>query len=293
MASIPPNPFNDPDLVRKIEEAIKRKQEQDAKQFHRMYPNIPKGPHHGKHRRPNPQAHSDPIDGASPADDGADAFRPIIRTRLPAASWRLLSGGQPLASQDPDPSVDFLPGIHQRLLSTMIYGNSPALDILPKAPTPYAGILAGEITGHRAWFLYQGKLCSLAHFFLWEPGQTVSGDIDKAVDQAGLCPIMGGIYSFRTYDYVKDVLDLDWPSNQMNWPRMSGFDSSIAAFGSATRYQIDAIVWGTILQWGDVVEHQKGYRSQFAKVASLDGFYGQCDLDSLRQTYGVANGSPR
>ena len=38
---------------------------------------------------------------------------------------------------------------------------------------------------------------------------------------------------------------------------------------------------------GEVVEHECGYRAQFAKVRSLDSALGPCDMVALRVAYGV------
>lgn len=52
---------------------------------------------------------------------------------------------------------------------------------------------------------------------------------------------------------------------------------------------------GTVLLWGDIVEHERGYRAEFAKVRSIDWLYPDVDmmgreaivLNDLRRTYGV------
>ena len=38
--------------------------------------------------------------------------------------------------------------------------------------------------------------------------------------------------------------------------------------------------------WGDIVEHETGYRAEYAKLVSLDEVYGNgCDLEKLRAKY--------
>lgn len=46
-----------------------------------------------------------------------------------------------------------------------------------------------------------------------------------------------------------------------------------------------AFVSGTVRLWGDVVEHEFGYRAEFAKLHSLDKIYGDGDLAALRAKY--------
>ena len=246
----------------------------------------PKGPHHGKHRRPNPQTHSDSANGAGGADDGADpiitSFRGVpirtIRTLLPTTVWRTInSGGSgPLA-------VNQGAGLNQQDLQLAMHQLMADVRRLMEveAPIPYAGVLAGEITGYRVWFYTEGKLCSLAHYHLWEPKATESGDINAIVDQSYRQNIKGGVYAFHAAEQVRDELDANYPENACNYPVDISFDSSY------DRHIIDAVVWGTVKLWGEVVEHEKGYRAQFAKVTSLDGAWGHIDLPAVRKLYGV------
>ncbi len=46
------------------------------------------------------------------------------------------------------------------------------------------------------------------------------------------------------------------------------------------------LLFGKVKIWGEVVEHQAGYRSEFAKIVSLD--YGDSELlERFRSTYGL------
>ena len=235
----------------------------------------PKGPHHGKHRRTSPKAHSDSANGTGAGNDGADAFSSavtpkkgtVFRTSLLAASWRILLGGQPLsAGIDPSQGTGLISNYHAYVL------------LHEPSTIPYAGIRAGEITGHRAWFLYQGKLCSIAHFFLWEPGKVITGDINAHVGRIWN-PIMGGVYAFSTLNHFRAAM-AKWDSS---WPKLLYRNK----FDYADPYQVDGIVWGTISMWGNVVEHEKGYRAEFAKITSLREALGQCYLPDLRKLYGI------
>jgi hypothetical protein len=47
------------------------------------------------------------------------------------------------------------------------------------------------------------------------------------------------------------------------------------------------LLFGSIKIWGEVVEHETGYRSQFGKIASLD--YGDPELlEKFRRIYAVS-----
>lgn len=67
--------------------------------------------------------------------------------------------------------------------------------------------------------------------------------------------------------------------------------------GAARQYAA-AIVLGSISMWGTVIEHDAGYRAQFAKVRSLDGIVAPVRLferlredrllEQMRALYGVS-----
>ena len=75
--------------------------------------------------------------------------------------------------------------------------------------------------------------------YVWHPDEPASGDVR-----------IHGIYSFR------DVIR----SNGEYW----------YSVGRAT------LLFGKVKIWGEIVEHQAGYRSQFGKIVSLD--YGDPEL---------------
>jgi hypothetical protein len=39
--------------------------------------------------------------------------------------------------------------------------------------------------------------------------------------------------------------------------------------------------------WGDVVEHETGWRSQFAKLNTIEKIFGAGDINALRAKYQV------
>jgi hypothetical protein len=96
-------------------------------------------------------------------------------------------------------------------------------------------IRLGEIVGYRLWVVRGARLHSYAADYVWTSG--VNGPAD--VDEAG----------FHAYKTIEDAVN--------HHPRSSG------------RRQLGALVTGKILMWGDVVEHEYGYRAQYAKVVEL------------------------
>ncbi len=113
-----------------------------------------------------------------------------------------------------------------------------------------AGIKAGEVTGFRCWQLHpDGFLHSVVYAdFVWKPGRIAEGN--PAYDHAG-------IYAY------KSVLDLH-------------------NYGSPE----PGTVSGTVDMWGEVYEHERGYRAQYAAIASIDDS-PHYDAAALRELYGL------
>lgn len=106
--------------------------------------------------------------------------------------------------------------------------------------TPSEGIRAGEVIGYRAW-LYTSSthpfLSSITSSTIWKPGEIVEGDIREH-----------GVYAFKTMEQVQAEFH-----------------------GVGTYYPMPRpYVFGTIKMWGEIIEHEKGYRAQFAKIHTLE-----------------------
>lgn len=162
---------------------------------------------------------------------------------------------------------------------------------------PYAGVRTGELIGHRLWWVVPENgelhLSSLAHRRLWVPGETIIGDLNEMV--CGIIrAIWGGVYSFFNAadahaEMIAAVAELD----DLRKRRTSGWIIS----GWSPYYEAIAVVSGTIKMWGDVIEHERGWRSEFAKLASIDAVHGAEGgtaeiLASLQAKYGVALSRP-
>ncbi len=121
----------------------------------------------------------------------------------------------------------------------------------------HEGIRAGEIIAYRAWRVIGATWFRrgddwlhsvLMRDYVWLPDKPASGDVKTH-----------GIYSFRHVIRCRDEY----------------------------RYNAHGILlFGKVKIWGEVVEHEQGYRSEFGKIISLD--YGDQELlDKFRKTYQV------
>jgi len=126
----------------------------------------------------------------------------------------------------------------------------------------HSGIRVGEIIAYRAWRVaHQGwlqphrdRLFSVyMSEYVWEPDKPASGDVRTH-----------GIYSFRHVIQSRD----DY-----------GYDQGT----------IEPFLFGKVKIWGEIVEHEAGYRSEFGKIVSLD--YGDANLlEKFRKIYRVNQG---
>jgi hypothetical protein len=122
----------------------------------------------------------------------------------------------------------------------------------------HEGIRVGEIIAYRAWrvleqsWMQRADNCLHRVFrkdYVWDPYRPASGDVREH-----------GIYSF------KEVIRC--------WEE---YDYSGAG---------GPLLFGKVKIWGEIVEHEVGYRSEFARIVSLDdGDYGL--LEKFRAIYGL------
>jgi len=122
----------------------------------------------------------------------------------------------------------------------------------------HEGIRVGEIIAYRAWRVIVPRWLSggdLLHSiamrdYVWYPDRPASGDVRTH-----------GIYSFHNVIRSRD----DY-----------GYDPGT----------IEPFLFGRVKIWGEVVEHEAGYRSEFGKIVSLD--YGDPELlERFRRVYGL------
>jgi hypothetical protein len=116
---------------------------------------------------------------------------------------------------------------------------------------PYEGVRAGEVIGWRYWRVHGRILLSVITATPWIPGEVMEGDVS-----------MYGIHAYKTREGLME-----------NW-----------ILGPS-------MVWGTVYMWGDIVEHETGYRSQYASIRSLSGWAGMGRYDKIMEQY-LPNGNP-
>ncbi len=125
----------------------------------------------------------------------------------------------------------------------------------------HEGIRAGEIIAYRAWRVIAPNwfrngddwLRSVyMRDYVWLPDEPASGDVKTH-----------GIYSFR--HVIRSAAEYGYSANGL-------------------------LLFGKVKIWGEVVEHETGYRSQFGKIVSLD--YGDPEfLGKFRKIYRVNKAS--
>lgn len=132
-------------------------------------------------------------------------------------------------------------------------------------PVESAGIRAGEIIGYRTWKIINGCLLGSAIIdLIWT--YKVMPRASNADPMYG--NFVHGYYAFKSMEQVKEEFDSEWARH----------------YGSA---------YGTVLMWGEVIEHEYGWRSEYVEVRSIDevvsGYplYGKDLLPRLRAAYGV------
>jgi len=113
----------------------------------------------------------------------------------------------------------------------------------------HEGIRVGEITAYRAWRVIEptglqkadDRLHSVyVQGYVWSLDEPAHGDVRTH-----------GIYSFR--DVIRSREDYGY------------------ALG-----MVGPLLFGKVKIWGEIVEHEAGYRSEFAKIVRLD--YGDPEL---------------
>lgn len=164
--------------------------------------------------------------------------------------------------------------MHNKYLA--LTGKSPDNTAWGTPPeNPQLHIQQGEILATRIWFTDGTRLSSIHQNRWWAPGSTMDGDVAKA-----------GVFAFKReslaipllYCYIRDARSLMVEGRNA----VSMLPQEFAHLRSA-----NAIVLGTVKLWGDVVEHQYGYRAQFARIASLHECSNPEMLSAICTHYGV------
>jgi hypothetical protein len=116
-----------------------------------------------------------------------------------------------------------------------------------------AGFKIGELVGWRGWKVTpDGFLRSMSADVIWSPDEPMDGKTSAKGDE--------GVYAFKKCrDFLKHM-------------QGAGLD-----------------VYGKVALWGDVIEHELGWRAEFAQVISLEDFLSRSGsrtvLSDLRDRY--------
>lgn len=131
------------------------------------------------------------------------------------------------------------------------------------------------ITAYRAFDVYpNGLLVGQAHAEPWPTyapfvarcGFVHPDGFAQHLDDAGAfqeAPVFKcdcGIHALKTEAALIERRDKDWAAHASPWPTFLNWDS---------HYRPSARAWGPVKIWGRVVEHEVGYRAQFAYPADL------------------------
>ena len=212
------------------------------------------GHHNGPHWPAGSQAHGSPADQPDISDEGTPADLATIKAQLDAQLSYLQS--QALAQQAVGANYA------QQIAGNVFYGgvsvstwSSTAPVNLPaplKLPTI---ITAGEIIAWRCWRVADGWLRSVYMDTFWGPHEPMEGNVNT-----------DGVHAWKKM------------SDAITYGLIGG------VHGAGAR-----VVIGTVAMWGEVIEHEIGYRAQFAKIKSLDHSadksIGEEELRELRRKY--------
>src|SRR4029077_15929376 len=166
-------------------------------------------------------------------------------------------------------------------------GDRPDFKDIPKGETKI-----GEMIGHRFWLIEATSclLWSYTQSIPWYPGEPVEGNPrnyrDIGHNWRGL-----GVYSFKSTDLLMTEINRAKYQLRDHLHHNVPWKENLGSIGQGNLLYIDCIgfVYGTVEMWGDVVEHEYGFRSQYAKIVTLDGFIGIAELyknfDKIKRRY--------
>lgn len=232
----------------------------------------PRSPRHGANRRTSPPVHSDPAGEPSASAGGSDPADALIYSILGTPGTATYQRARQNTRVDPG-LAKFAQMMHAQFMRNLIYGPSPT----SPHDLPNEGIRHGEITAFRAWYVLQdATLCSLINTdYEWKPGAIETGDVEQDVsDGYSPHPIYGGIYAFRSFAALKDnTSNRQKESLPKRLRSPIENNSSFQSFEKSLDYirvkVAIALAFGTVKLWGKMVEHELGYRAEFAKIDSI------------------------
>lgn len=126
---------------------------------------------------------------------------------------------------------------------------------------PHAGVRAGEIIAWRCWLITPGGLLRSTNFdTIWSPEEIqVASDLDKSLSGIGFGK---GIYG------IKNDHNIDGRRTVLVQARLYAGTLCLSTIFLPSHMQM--IATGQIAMWGEVIEHEYGYRAEYAKIVSLN-----------------------
>jgi hypothetical protein len=198
-----------------------------------------------ENRRTASPSHNHTSDRTRPRDDRADAGAYAFNVDPTAL----------VASVDPGAIAD-----HMRQMQMMIdeIFRAQFIKSFEPPPVPHAGIRVGEIIGYRLWWVDQSGLLRsvIADKVVWPVDRPVTGSIDHIVLFDYGLPCYGGVYCYKDFNQAHEQFIQGTKGMEIGYPW-----KPMGVIGLAL---------GSVKLWGEVVEHEHGYRASFAKPASLD-----------------------
>lgn len=148
----------------------------------------------------------------------------------------------------------------------------------PVKPIENAGIRAGEIIAPRGWFVSPvGLLTSIyKREHVWRPGEPMTGDVRGEY----------GVHAFKAGAYLEQYIR----SYRLHLAVIRAEREMMAQCGyGGAPMPPSVFAIGTVALWGEVIEHERGYRAEFAKIIAIDEVQGSSDpaliLRDLREKY--------
>jgi hypothetical protein len=196
----------------------------------------------GVHRGTAASVHGDPNNTgiAGSGGTGGGGITPAAPTFTQLAYTRYLA--QSVTAQ----RRTSLMGAGHLLPAQHPYGQWPSV---AKAAQPIerTGIVLGEVIAYRAWIEKDGFLCSVAADRIWAPGEAMEAAKDFTPHGED-----GGVHAFkeRAGEFEAYV------------------DGATAYYAQYSRGVPDILmrrpIIGEVRLWGEVIEHELGYRAQYA-----------------------------
>jgi hypothetical protein len=261
----------------------------------------------GKHRRTSAASYGSTLDQSGGGSGGAGSFSalpPLVGTdgspytftppdlRPGAINW-VRPSSRAVKPIVPPPSVRT---IYQDMIDAQMFAQAQKFLMLysgvgdfasmqktteeffkiPKGETKF-----GELVGYRFWLVEHRNwnLWSFTQPSMWEPHKPMTGNpretLHHGTGSRGL-----GVYAFKDLDGLHNELQHCYSQFAkyivLGHPWIE--DLGAHRFNNYMEFHCIGAVWGTVKLWGDVVEHETGYRAEYAKIFELHSCFGIAEL---------------